>query len=101
MKMRSHEIIPTEEANRPSPCHPDRGSEGAPNFVIPTEGHRARAEGSMWSDTLSSAKPDRQDSKRFCPLHRFLDSAFGLARNDIFECHPDRGTERPEWRDLW
>jgi hypothetical protein len=36
----------------------------------------------MWSDTLSSAKPDRQKTKRFCPLHRFLDSAFGLARND-------------------
>ncbi len=112
MKMRSYEIIPTEEAKQPSPCHPDRGSEGAPNFVIPTEGHRARAEGSMWSDTLSSAKPDRQKTERFCPFHRFLDSAFGLARNDkvvsrlrqssgtlmpteatkrLSRCRPDRG----------
>ncbi len=33
--------------------------------------------------------------------HRFLDSASGLARNDTFECHPDRGPNGPERRDLW
>jgi hypothetical protein len=58
----------------------------------------------MWSDTLSSAKPDRQKTKRFCPLHRFLDSAFGLARNDKVVSRlrrssgtlmPTEGTKRP------
>jgi hypothetical protein len=29
-----------------------------------------------------------------------LDLAFGLARNDTFECHPDRGSVATEWRDL-
>ncbi len=30
----------------------------------------------------SSAMPDREEVKRFCPLHRFLGSASDLARND-------------------
>jgi len=69
----------------------------------------------------SSAMPDREEARRFCRLHRFLESAFGLPRNDMVvsrlrppsenvvqteeatrptPCHPDRGPIRPEWRDL-
>jgi len=30
MKMRSHEIIPIEEAKRPQLCHPDLGNNATP-----------------------------------------------------------------------
>jgi hypothetical protein len=118
MNMRSHEIIPAEEAKQPSPCHPDRGSEGAPNFVIPTEGAKAlpilssrpRAIGPERRDLCGPIRSPRQNriGRRPSASAHSIDSStrpsasLGMTSLNVVPtedakrpqpCHPNRGSE--------